>query len=61
MNILKTRGIVLKDYELFEQDKIVTFYTQDFGMLKVVAKGARKIKSRFSAVVQFPSYFSVQK
>ncbi len=59
MNILKTRGIVLRDYELFEQDKIVTFYTQDFGMLKVVVKGARKIKSRFSAVVQFPSYIDI--
>ena len=59
MNILKTRGIVLKDYELFEQDKIVTFYTQNFGMLKVVAKGARKIKSRFSAAVQFPSYVDI--
>ncbi|MBE0477632.1 DNA repair protein RecO [Candidatus Aerophobetes bacterium] len=59
MNTLKTRGIALTSYELFEQDKIVTFYTQNFGMLKAVAKGARKIKSRFAPVVQFPSYVDI--
>ena len=47
------------DYELFEQDKIITFHTQDCGMLKVVVKGARKIKSRFAAVVQFPCYIDM--
>lgn len=59
MNTLKTRGIALRDYELSEQDKIVTFYTRNRGVLKVVAKGARKIKSRFAAAVQFPSYVDI--
>lgn len=58
-NLLKTPGIALKDYELSEQDKIVVFYTRDQGMLRVVAKGARKIKSRFAAAVQFPSYVDI--
>ena len=59
MSILKTKGIVLRDYELFDQDKIIVFHTRDLGMLKVVAKGARKIKSRFAAAVQFPCYIDM--
>lgn len=59
MDTLKTRSIALKSYELFDQDRIVTFYTQNFGVLNVVAKGARKIKSRFAPIVQFPSYVDI--
>lgn len=59
MNFIKTQGIALRDYELSEQDKIVAFYTFQCGLLKVVAKGARKIKSRFAAAVQFPCYSDI--
>ena len=59
MDILKTRAVALKDYKFLEQDKIVIFYTQDFGIFKVVAKGARRIKSRFAVAVQFPSYIDI--
>jgi len=59
MNIIKTPSIALRDYELSEQDKIVLFYTKKAGLIKVVVKGARKIKSRFAAAVQFPSYIDI--
>jgi len=55
MNLLKTQGLVLNNYDLSEQDKIVVFYTPS-GMLKVVAKGARRVKSRFAPMVHLPSY-----
>ncbi|MFQ5835482.1 MAG: DNA repair protein RecO [bacterium] len=59
MNLYKTEVIVLRDYDLGEQDKIVVFYSRRYGKIKVVAKGARRIKSRFAAQVQPPSYDSV--
>jgi len=59
MHIFKTRGIALKNYDLSEQDKIVIFYTQDYGILKAVAKGARRIKSRLAGLVQFPSFVDI--
>lgn len=59
MRLYKSEVIVLRDYDLGEQDKIVVFYSRRYGKIKVVAKGARRIKSRFAAQVQPPSYDSV--
>ena len=43
----KTKAIVLHRINLTESSLIVTFFTRDFGKVKCVVKGARKIKSRF--------------
>lgn len=59
MNIYKTEAIVLKDYDLGEQDKIVVFYSRRYGKIRAIAKGARRIKSRFAGVIQPPSYNSL--
>lgn len=59
MNIYKTEAIVLKDYDLGEQDKIIVFYSRRYGKIKVIAKGARRIKSRFAPLIQPPSYNSL--
>ena len=59
MSLFKTYAIVLRDYDLGEQDKIVVFYSRRYGKIKVVAKGARRIKSRFAAQVQPSSYNTV--
>ena len=59
MNFIKTKAIALRDYKLSDQDKIVTFYTFSTGLIKVVAKGARRIKSRFAPIAQFPSYSDI--
>ena len=56
MTFLRTPAVVLRDYELSEQDKIVVFYSLKSGLIKVVVKGARRIKSRFAPAIQFPSY-----
>jgi len=59
VRLYKTEVIVLRDYDLGDQDKIVIFYSRRYGKIKVIAKGARRIKSRFAALVQPPSYDSV--
>ncbi len=40
--------IILGHKDLVEYDKFVFLYTEEFGKIKVVAKGARKITSKFT-------------
>ena len=47
MPFLKTEAVVLTSIDYGESDKIVTFYTLDYGKIKGIAKGARKSKKRF--------------
>lgn len=42
--------------KLSETDKLVTFMTEHFGKVKCVARGARKIKSRFAGSLEPMSY-----
>lgn len=42
-----TNAINLKSYNLSETDKIVVMYSQDKGIIKGVAKGAKKTTSKF--------------
>ncbi|HVE80570.1 MAG TPA: DNA repair protein RecO [Candidatus Dormibacteraeota bacterium] len=48
MALYKTRGIVLKRHNLGEADRIITFLTSDRGVVRAVARGVRKIKSRMA-------------
>ena len=43
----KTTAIILNSLDYGESDRIVTFYTGEFGKLKGIAKGARRSKKRF--------------
>ena len=52
MPIRETESIVLKSYNLAEADRIVVFFTRDFGMIRGVAKGARRTKSRFGSALE---------
>ncbi len=47
MPVFKTNAIVIRSLNYGESDKIVTFFTQDFGKLKGIAKGARRSRRRF--------------
>lgn len=44
----KTEGIVLKGMPLGDRDRIVSLYTQDYGRLRLVARGVRKVSSKIS-------------
>jgi DNA repair protein RecO (recombination protein O) len=47
MPLFKTDAIVIRSLNYGESDKIVTFFTRDFGKIKGIAKGARRSKKRF--------------
>jgi len=50
--MLKTPAITLKSRKWGEADRIVTFYTVRFGKLRGVARGARRMKSRFGSALE---------
>ncbi|MBM4125331.1 MAG: DNA repair protein RecO [Nitrospira sp.] len=52
MPLLKTPAITLKSRKWGEADRIVTFYTLRFGKLRGVARGARRMKSRFGSALE---------
>lgn len=52
MALFSTPAIVLGGIRLGEADKLTTFFTDKRGKLKGVAKGARRMKSRFGAALE---------
>ena len=52
MAIVTTEGIVLKRHALGDTSRIVTAYTRDHGLRKLVAKGARKAPGRFGFALE---------
>jgi DNA repair protein RecO (recombination protein O) len=49
MGLVETEALVLKSYSLAEADKIVVFLTQTQGLVRGVARGAKRLKSRFGS------------
>lgn len=49
MGLIETEALVLKSYSLAEADKIVVFLTQTEGLVRGVARGAKRLKSRFGS------------
>lgn len=56
MAIIKTEAIVLKQFDLGEADKIITFYSKDYGKIRAAARGVRKSRSSISGLVLPFSY-----
>src|ERR1041385_3180246 len=52
MRLVTTDAIVLRSYNLAESDRIVVCLTRDSGLVRAVAKGARRMKSRFGAALE---------
>ena len=48
MKLYKATGIIIKRKNFGEADRLVTLFTSDYGKLKIIAKGVRKITSRRS-------------
>ncbi|MBS3810681.1 MAG: DNA repair protein RecO [Halanaerobiales bacterium] len=52
MSLIQTEAVVLKQFDLGEADKIITFYTKEEGKIRAVAKKARNSNNnRVSALV----------
>ena len=52
MNLVTTEAIILRSYNLAEADRIVVCLTRSAGLVRAVAKGARRMKSRFGAALE---------
>jgi DNA repair protein RecO (recombination protein O) len=49
MGLFETEAVILHTYKLAEADKIVVCMTEKVGLIRGVARGARRLKSRFGA------------
>ena len=47
MPLYRDEGVVLRTTKLGEADRIVTLLTRSHGKIRAVAKGVRRVKSRF--------------
>lgn len=56
MSYLKTKGIVIREVNTGEADKIITVFSRSKGRISVLAKGARRPRSKNSAGAQLLSY-----
>ncbi|MGI8492644.1 MAG: DNA repair protein RecO [Acidimicrobiales bacterium] len=59
MSLYRAEGVVLRTYKLGETDRIVVFMTAAHGKVRAVAKGVRKIKSRFGGRLESPNRLSL--
>ena len=57
--IVRTDAVVLRAFDYGETSQIVTLFTRRDGVIGVVAKGARRPKSRFGSTLQPLSYVQV--
>ncbi len=53
MGVIKTKGIIIAQSNMGDNDKMVTILTPDLGKIGCAAKGARKPKSNLMAGTQF--------
>lgn len=49
MRLYRDRAVVLRQHKLGEADRIVTLLTRDHGLVRAVAKGVRRTRSKFGA------------
>ena len=56
MPLLKTPALIFHTMSYGESDQIVTLYTQEFGKVKGIAKGAKRSRKRFGARLEIASY-----
>lgn len=52
MPLFESESLVLRSYNLAEADRIVVFFTRDHGIIRGVAKGAKRLKSRFGSTLE---------
>ena len=56
MNLIKVKGIVIKEISFKENDKIITLLTDNLGKISCIARGAKKTNSTLLACSQFLVY-----
>ncbi len=56
MSLLKTKGIIIKQYDYGESNRILNIFTKDQGIIKAVLYGAKSMKNKNSRTAQFLTY-----
>jgi DNA repair protein RecO (recombination protein O) len=52
MALIETEALVLRSYNLSDADKIVIFMTENSGLIRGVAKGAKRLRSKFGGSLE---------
>ena len=52
MPLFESESIILRSYNLSEADRIVVFFSREHGIVRGVAKGSRRLKSRFGSSLE---------
>ncbi len=52
MGLGRSTAVVIGSFPLGESDRVVTFYSRDFGKIRGVAKASRRMKSRFMGALE---------
>ena len=56
----QSSGFILEKKDIREADRIFTFYTNEFGKLRFLAKGARKIKSKLRGGLKLFAFSEIE-
>ena len=51
MAVIKTEAVILRMTDFRESSKILTCYTRDYGKMALIAKGAKRLKSRIGGAL----------
>ncbi len=57
--LIKTSGIVIKENNVGEQDRLITILTEKLGVIKAFARGARNIKSKSLSATRLFCYSDI--
>lgn len=52
MSLQQSEAFILRSFNVGEQDKIVVFFSRDKGIMRGIAKGARKFDNRFGSSLE---------
>jgi DNA repair protein RecO (recombination protein O) len=52
MGLGRSAAVVIGSFPLGESDRVVTFYSRDFGKIRGVARASRRMKSRFAGALE---------
>ncbi len=52
MSLREAEAIVLRQYALFEADRIIVLFSREFGTIRAVAQGVRRPRSRMGACLE---------
>ena len=59
MSIVKTEGLIIRVMDYLESSKIVTCFTPDHGKISLIAKGARRPKSKIGGSLDLLQHVAI--